>query len=63
MDIKEALQIIEVSNRGPKLFDITLDQSGRKALVRVQALSKKAAKEVIANSAIVGKIIKVQEVK
>ena len=75
MDLKEALQIIEARKRGPsvrqsiiaqtkmKTFEVTLNQDGRKAVVSVQALGKKGAEDVIRNSGILGKIVKVQELK
>lgn len=76
MDIREAIQIIEAPKRRGlsvrqsiiaqtkiKTFEITLDQDGRKAVISVQALGKRGAEDVIRNSGILGKIVKIQELK
>jgi hypothetical protein len=72
MDIQEALEILEarrpsvrqsiIAQTKLKTFEVTLDQKGRKAVVLIQALGKVGVEAIVAKS-LIGKIVKIKEVK
>ncbi len=74
MNLKEALQVIEARRRPSvrqsiiaqtkmKTWEVTLMHDGRKSTVHVEALGKVGVEMAIAKSGVLGKIVKIQEVK